>query len=138
MSNENKEAKYNNRDKKSQYYSLRQRDQEELEAIRDQLVDFCKKHNLPVTFLVQTSNTPERMGVTGFNYSGGDRTADAFYAVSLLVKWLQSSDPDEQEHFRLIEAMISILHRDGEINPLAFMGAMIAAGRTGGPKEDKH
>lgn len=138
MSDENNEAKYNNRDKQSQYYALRKRDQEELEALRDQLVEFCKKNNLPVVFLVQTSNTPERMGVTGFNYSGGDRTADAFYAVSLLLKWLQSSDPEEMEHFRLIEAMISILHRDGEINPLAFMGAMIAAGRCDGKKENNN
>lgn len=135
MTNE-EPKKYNNRDKQSEFYELRARDQEELEKIRDSVVDFCKKNNLPVVFLVQNSNTPERMGVTGFNYAGGDRTADAFYAVSLFLKWLQSSDPEEQEHFRLIEAMISILHRDGEINPLAFMSAMITAGRFSPKKED--
>ena len=126
MTNE-EPKKYNNRDKQSEFYELRPHDQEELEKIRERVVDFCKKNNLPVVFLVQNSNTPERFAVTGFNFSGGERTANAFYALSLFTKWMQSHTKVDLKKFRKVEALIRILDNgDGEVNPMAFLMAMLA------------
>ena len=117
---------YNNKDKNSEFYELRQRDSEDLDKLRDQVVAFCKKHNLPVVFLVQTCNTPERFAVTGFNYAGGARTADSFYALTLLTKWMQSHTPEEHKKFLKVAALINLLCNDEPINPVAFAMAMIA------------
>lgn len=126
MTNE-EPKKYNNRDKQSEFYELRASDQEELEKIRERVVDFCKKNNLPTVFLVQHCNTAERFGVIGFNFSGGERTANAFYALSLLTKWMQSHTKADLKKFQKVEALIRILdNEDGEVNPMAFLMAMLS------------
>ena len=122
----NTPEKYNNRDKNSEFYELRQRDSDDLDKLRDQVVDFCKKHNLPVVLMVQACNTPERFGVTGFNYAGGARTANAFYALSLFTKWMQSHTPEDHKKFQKVMALIQILNNDESFNPVAFALAMMA------------
>ena len=91
------------------------------------MVDFCKKNNLPTVFLVQHCNTAERFGVIGFNFSGGERTANAFYALSLLTKWMQSHTKADLKKFQKVEALIRILdNEDAEVNPMAFLMAMLS------------
>ena len=113
--------KLNNKDVHSEFYELPKKDIERLEAIKESLLEECKKLNIPTVLLMQTSNTEKGFGLLGFNMCEGLRTADPMHALCTAVQWMQANTPEGARKYAMIMATVKAIMSG---NPMAALMAM--------------